>query len=283
MPLMKELQAANFIVTALTRPDSTFSFPEGVRVIPVDYTSVSALTEAISGQDVVISVLGPYGLPLQSNLVKAAAKAGVRRFIPAEFGADLLNPRCRAFPVHGLKVDVQELLKQKFTQTGMTYTLIFTGPFLDWGLRNGFILNLKEHTATLYDQGLHTFSATTLHTIVKAIVASLQHLKETENRGVYIQDAAVSQTMLVDIAKKVDGKEWQLAYADTADLEKAAMQAFARQDPDMMSMAGAVFRAHFGGEQFGMPFKNLDNDLLGIELMTGADLERMVRDIIEEC
>jgi hypothetical protein len=282
LPLIRALLAANFTVTALTREGSTFSFPADVEVKAVDYTSIPALTKALAGQEAVISVVGPSGLGLQTNLVKAAAAAGVCRFIPAEFGADLLNPRCRAFPLHTTKVEVQDLLVQKAKETGMSYSLIFTGPFLDWGLR-GFILDVKNHTGTLYDEGLNAFSTTTIPTIVRAIVGCLQHLKETENRGVYIQDAAISQKKLLEIAQRLNPKkEWQLRYANTEDLERAAMEAVARKDTNMMSLVGAVLRAHFGGEEFGMPFKKLDNELLGIKDMTDDDLEKMIRDVSEE-
>jgi hypothetical protein len=283
VPLVFALLKAHYTVTALTRADSNTSFPEGVQVISVDYTSVTELTQVLKGQQAVISVLGPYGLVFQQNIVEAAAAAGVTRFLPAEFGADLLNSRTAAFHAHIIKVDAQKLLVQKAKETGMSYTLIFTGPFLDWGLRNGFILDVKNHKGTLYDKGLNDFSATTIATIVTAILGCLEHLKETENRGVYIQDAVVSQQKLLEMARKLDPQqEWQLNYANTADMEKAANEAFERKDPDIMSQAGAVFRAHFGGEEFGMPFKKLDNELLGIKDMSDIELEQLVRDISRE-
>jgi hypothetical protein len=270
-------------VTALTRAGSKNSFPEGVKVVSVDYTSIPSLTKALNGQQAVVSVLGPAGLGFQGNLVEAAAAAGITRFIPAEYGADLLNARARAFPIHTSKVKLHELLAQKAKEVGMSYSLIFTGPFFDWGLRNGFILNFKKREGTLYDEGLNIFSATTIDTIAQAIVGCLQHLKETENRGIYIQDAAVSQKQLLDMAQKVDPqKKWTLNHASTAELEKAAFAAFERGDPDMMSMVGGALRAHFGGEEFGMPFKRLDNELLGIKGMSNDEVEKMVRDICNE-
>jgi len=281
-PLLHALKAANYIVTALTRPESTAIFPDHVKVVTVDYNSIASLTAALTGQDAVVSTVGSFSLSVQPNLVEAAAAAGVRRFIPAEYGADLLNPRSRAFPIVAQKIEVQELLERKAKEVGMTYTLLFTGLFLDWGLglQTGMILDVKAHSGTLYDGGNTIVSTTRLATVGKGIVGCLEHEEETKNRGVYIQDIAISQNKILEIAKKLDpDAQWDLKHADTAEMEKTAAEAARRKDPDITSMFGSIFRMYFGGEEYGMPFKKLDNELLGIKGMSDSDLEELIKDI----
>ncbi len=279
---MDALIRANYTVTALTRAESTATFPDHVNVVTVDYNSIPSLTAALTGQDAVVSTVGSFSLSIQPNLVEAAAAACVKRFIPAEYGADLLNHKARAFPIVAQKVQIQDLLERKAKETGMTYTFLFTGIFLDWGLglQSGMILDVKTHRGTLYDGGNTVTSTTRLATVGRGIVGCLEHGEETRNRGVYIQDIAISQNKILEIAKKLDpDAQWELTHADTAEMEKTAAEAVRRKDPDMTSMFGSIFRMYFGGEEYGMPFKKLDNELLGIKGMSDAELEQLIRDI----
>ncbi|MCJ1398939.1 hypothetical protein MMC11_002140 [Xylographa trunciseda] len=273
------LQAAGFTVTALTRGASTSSIPTDVHIATVDYSSIESLAKALTGQDAVVSCVGSFALSSQPNIVEAASAAGVKRFIPAEFGADTLNPLTRAFAILKDKLQVQRMLVEKYEQSGMTYSLLFTGLFLDWGLENGMILGVKSRKGTLYDGGKTVMSTTTIASIAKGIAGCLLHPEETKNRGVYIQDATVSQSKLVELTNKVNPGEWDLKEASTIELEKQAAAAYERKDPNPMSMAGAVFRMYFGGEAYGQPFKKLDNELLGIKGMSDEEIEALIRDI----
>jgi uncharacterized protein YbjT (DUF2867 family) len=238
-PTVQLLHSAGFTITALTRPSSPSTFPAYVTVTPVDYTSLPSLTHALRGIDAVISCLGPFALEHQPHLVEAAATAGVRRFIPAEYGADCLNARTRAFPILALKIQVEDLLRRKAEEGAMSYSLVFTGLFLDWGLENGMIVNVREGKATLYDGGDRVVSFTTTGTIAKAIVGCLLRFEETRDRGVYVQDVATSQNRIVELAKVVrPGVEWTLVEADTEVLEREAHEAFLRGD--YANMVGSV-------------------------------------------
>lgn len=60
----------------------------GVEVRPVDYTDHASLVQALKDVHTVISVLkipGPEWLEYQTNLLRAAEEAGVKRFAPSEF------------------------------------------------------------------------------------------------------------------------------------------------------------------------------------------------------
>lgn len=69
-----------------SKPASLTTF--NVEVRPVDYTDHASLVEALKDVHTVISVLkipGPEWLQYQVNLLRAAEKAGVKRFAPSEF------------------------------------------------------------------------------------------------------------------------------------------------------------------------------------------------------
>ncbi|KFY10925.1 hypothetical protein V491_07404, partial [Pseudogymnoascus sp. VKM F-3775] len=106
--ILKALVDSNlFSITVLTRPSSNHKFPPSVTVLPVDYSSTTSLTSALTGQDAVIALFGAETLTLQLPLLDAAIAAGVTRFIPSEFGSDTLNEHVKGLPVFAKKIEVQ--------------------------------------------------------------------------------------------------------------------------------------------------------------------------------
>src|SRR4051794_20236823 len=171
--IINQLLAAGFIVTALTRADSRSTFPPAVKVVPVDYDSLDSLTAALKDQDAFVSTLATLAVGAQIRLVDAAIAAGVKRFIPSEFGSNNHNPLARGLPVFAEKVKVQEYLAQKVQERGseeFSYTCVYNSAFFDWGLKVGFLLG-KER----YDGGERKFSATRLETIGKAVAGVLKY------------------------------------------------------------------------------------------------------------
>lgn len=138
--LLSHLTAANFTLRVLTRQkDSPSSLPFAasnlsIPIHPVDYTCPASLHRALLGQDAVISVLGdtPGAASAQRALIAASLAAGVRRFIPSEFGADTLHPRVRGLAFFREKVGVQEVLKRAaggsegFTYVGSSPSPVFS-------------------------------------------------------------------------------------------------------------------------------------------------------------
>lgn len=113
----------------------------------MDYTDHEQLEAALQGQHAVISTLGDTAgaVAAQEALIHASIAVGVKRFIPSEFGSDTMNPRVRSFPFFADKLRHQEMLKQtaEANPTSFSYSIVITGPFLDWGLSVvPFILNV---------------------------------------------------------------------------------------------------------------------------------------------
>jgi hypothetical protein len=64
-------------------------------------------------------------MTLQGDLAKAAKTAGVKLFVPSEFGGDMDG---RNDGIFGLK----NAQRQALTEIGMPWTAFWTGPFGDW-------------------------------------------------------------------------------------------------------------------------------------------------------
>lgn len=127
--LVQASQGSSLTISALSRADSGASFPVGINVIRTDYTPAS-LENALVGQDVVISMLGDAGLPLQKRIVDAAIAAGVQRIFPSEFGCRTYIDRVVALmPYFQQKRDLIEYLKTK--EGSITWTALIPNPFFD--------------------------------------------------------------------------------------------------------------------------------------------------------
>ena len=120
-----------FDVTVVTRPSSSASYPDNVKIAKISY-SEAELVKVLEGQDAIVSAVGPMGFLEQKTFIDAAVKASVKRFIPAEFSSSTLNDVARqVVPVFEFKKQVLDYLKEK-EPTGLTWTGLATGPLLDW-------------------------------------------------------------------------------------------------------------------------------------------------------
>ena len=276
------MQSGKFNVTVIKRDSSTSSnFPESVTVKTADFSSIESATEAFSGQDAVVSTVGSAGVPGQPLLVRAAAAAGVKRFLPSDFGSDLANPKASALPVFKNKLATHAALREAAADAnpdGFSWTSVCNGAFLDWGFEKGMLLNWRESKPKLFDGGESVFSTTTLDTIGLAVVGVLSHPQETRNRFVYVKDADVSQKQLLGIAQKVaKGKEWEEPVrVDKAAMEKSSFESLAKGEVTPPVMVAFLLRSFFGPAEYGGRFEKTDNELLGIKGKTEEEVEAVV-------
>lgn len=276
--ILEQLLEAGFNVTILTRQGSTHKYPESVTVKTVDYDSVESLTDALRGQDAVVAALGFAALGgAQLRLLEAAVKAGVRRFLPSEFGSDGSNEKARELAVFADKRTVREALAREAAKGTITYTAIYNGPFFDWGIKAGLILDPRKKVVTLYNGGTRPFSTTTLKTIGKAVVAVLRKPEETANRGVYVQDAAPTLKHLRAVAEKVTITAWKAKEVSVEeDVLAPSLAELAKESPDPSKFVLPQIITSIWGEGFGGNFQKLDNELLGLGQFTEADIEAVV-------
>ncbi|EQB47932.1 hypothetical protein CGLO_12871 [Colletotrichum gloeosporioides Cg-14] len=285
-PILKVLLDAGFRVTALTRNGGNLSrlpIHSGLDIMEVDINSAESLLPALAGIDVVISCLATLAIGGQKPLIDAAVSAGVKVFIPAEFGMDSTNSLCAQLPVCAPKVAVQDyLLKMSRENPAFTFTAVANGLFLDWGLQNGLIVDLKDHKAILYNGGDVPFSATTLADVAVAVLGVIRNRSQTANRVVFIHSALVTQNQLIGYAKDVDGIDWSTSVKDTEELRRECLAEFAKgSDADVdAAMLGFCFCGSLT-LAYGCDFSSkLDNNLLGVKGMSDDELHSMVVDYL---
>ena len=122
-----------FNVSVLTRHSSKAVFPAHIKVRKVadDYPETE-LVAAFLGQDVVVSSVETRGTANQKSMIDAAVKAGVKRFVPSQFGTDLSNEKARVLlpNLYDPKFATLEYVKEK-EKEGLSWTTFVTGPFFE--------------------------------------------------------------------------------------------------------------------------------------------------------
>lgn len=275
--ILDQLLKAGFEVTVLTRKGSSHTFPPSVKTAIVDYDSLDSLVEALRGQDAVVSSLASAALSKQLLLVDAAAKAGVRRFLPSEFGSNTVHEKTSQLPCFGDKVAVQKALQKHAAAGNLTYTVVANGPFFDWGIKVGFIINVKGKTVNLYDGGNRLFSTTTLATIGKAVAGVLKKPDETKNRAVYVHDTALTLKQLLELAKKATGPDgWTEEVVSVDDLLRQGWAELKSERPDPNKFVLKFISASIWGDGYGSYFEKNDNELLGIKELTADEVQAIV-------
>lgn len=122
-----------FTVSVLARQSSTSTCPSHIKVyrIPDSYPE-DDLSVAFQGQDAVVCSLNPGNIIQQLKFIDAAVEAGVKWFVPAEFGGN------KEAAQHGEKMplhEAKELVNARLVEaekSGLSWTAVATGPFIDW-------------------------------------------------------------------------------------------------------------------------------------------------------
>lgn len=279
IPVLEALLDAHLSVTILSRIGGNSSklkrYPN-LSIKEVDFNSPESIRPALEGVTIVVSCLATLAIGSQNALIDASCAAGVRRFIPAEFGMNSLNPLCMNLPVCQPKASTQRYLAQKSSEhPEFTWTGIANGLFLDWGLKVGFIVDPLKRTATLYNGGDSPFSATSLADVAKAVVGVIQNQGKTANRLLYIQSTVTTQNQLIQYAKDKDGKPWSVKNKDTKEVMQESLAELDRGN-DQAAMDGFCVVATWDPNYGGNFSSHLDNELLGLQMLDEAGVRRVV-------
>ena len=94
-------------------------------MIQVDYSNDQSVKAALAGVDVVISTISTSALGVQVGIAKAAKEAGVKLFVPSEFGG------VKAEETEGL-IGEKAGIRNQLKTLGLPYTVFYTGIYSDF-------------------------------------------------------------------------------------------------------------------------------------------------------
>ncbi|CAO3663453.1 unnamed protein product [Umbelopsis ramanniana] len=163
----------------------------GVQVEALDLKNENAVVEALQGIDAVVSSIGGKVLANQLLWVKAAAKAGVRRFIPSEFG---INSQKATGPVF----ETKRAVKEAIVKNGMEYTLLFVSLFADETVIPLFGFDVKEGTVRLVGDSSVPLTLTYRKDIASFIVEILNNPSVSRNKALQVQSVQTSFDEIIE-------------------------------------------------------------------------------------
>jgi hypothetical protein len=227
---------------------------ENVNVYTTDYSSAS-LDLALAGKDAVLSILGLSAIDQQYALIEAAVKAGVKRFLPSEFGLDNASEQVLAVvPFFRARTDLINTLKAKQAEgSPIEWTALIAGLFLDWGLRVGFLgLNVEQRTAEVWDKGDVPFTATTLTIVARTVVKLLTDpamYEASKNAYIYTSSVTTTQKELVAATEKATNAKFKVTRINAQKLIAESQTKLAGGDrAAALPLVAAVGFASFDGK-----------------------------------
>ncbi|KAF4974895.1 hypothetical protein FZEAL_8261 [Fusarium zealandicum] len=271
--VLGQLLKAGFDVTILSR--SNKEDPTGAAVAQVDYSSIDSLTAALRGQDAVVSTVGSEGIASQKLIIDAAIIAGVRRFIPSNFGSVVTDPKAKDILLFQGMVQIADYLKEKASAGEIEYTLIAPGAFTEFCFGGPMFIDPQSRTAQFHGNGQVPVSSTSLGGIGKAVAGALLKADETKNRLLHIHQTVLTQAKMLQLAKKIqpEGAEWTQTTVDPLEALEAATKQFQENPADFGSVMGLIRSVVLSGKYYS-GYTELDNDLVGLEMFSDEDLLR---------
>ncbi|KAJ2069364.1 hypothetical protein GGI08_000383 [Coemansia sp. S2] len=265
-----------FEVTILTRKESLKVTEKAVtgypqfHVAPVDYSDEGELFKILSRQQVVISLLTPAGMQTQETIIRVARAAGVKWFLPSEFGLDLSVPANSEIPLFAGKIAARNALEEQATRSeGMAYTYVVTGAFADMFVNPFHDWDTENHTVVVPDagnQGQSKISFTTRQDVAYYTLAVLRRFDQFKNKTARVASFTASYADWVAAIKSVSGVKYTPTYEPLAVLERRMVSAAAAaaKDPTTIDFKYIADQLHAamatGRGQLDIDGKKLDSN-----------------------
>jgi hypothetical protein len=253
--------------------------PAGVKFAVVDYNSIDSLEAAFRGQDAIVSTVSMEDIPGQKLVIDAAIKAGVKRFIPSDFGALTTDPNASHFPHHLGMIGIQRYLHAKADAGLIENTVLSIGAFTEF-LGSDLLIDWQHKRAEIWGDGRALVSTTSLAATGKAVASALRNLEVTKNRNVFVHEYAVSQEQYLDMAKKYAKPEtkWSVVKIEDAETELDRRAGVLREQSDMASIFSFIKGTLLSGK-YSSHYKHTDNSLVGLEELSEPEFEAKVANL----
>ncbi|KAF3917821.1 hypothetical protein ABW20_dc0104950 [Dactylellina cionopaga] len=257
----------SFTITLLQRASSKAKLPAHLKTITIDDSYPSAdLVAAFKGQDAILNCMTTLSVGDQFRMVDAAIEAGVRRYVPSEYGLDNMNPEAQALSsVFYEKGKVQKYLREKADKGEIEWMSISCGMWLKWSAHHEFLgLHVGEKRFVFWDDGEGFFSCTTEENTALALINALKAGDAYKNTNFFISDFAITQKQLLEAVERIQGVKYATEYVDSWKLieEKKA----AAKTGDVFATYALVETGFVTGRYSGHLEKEgpIENEKLGL-------------------
>lgn len=270
-------------ITAISRSDSSATFPENVTVLKGDYSNEDFLVSALKGQDVLILQLSPTAMGVQEPFIRAAAKAGVPYILPTEFGTDIeALDLTRQQPIISGKKGLRDLVEQLGASS---WIAVVNNLWFDWSLKMGcWGINVKERKAEVWNGGNVKANTSTLKRVGAAVAELLsqpeEELSAYKNRPFYVSSFFISQREMLESVQRVTGTtdaDWEIKERDINEFGRECDERLKKGDmmAALEKLSSLLLREGLGGNYNR---KVVDMDRFSLQQ---EDLDEVVKGAVE--
>jgi len=230
----------NCTVAVLTYPQQRLSLPAHVSPYAVEHKTSDftpkSLQDAFAGYDIAICTMSGGDFELQVRIVDALLAAGVRKFIPHEFGHNTLNPGIRArIPSYVGRAKVLEHLQNNISKATSDFDWIgvATGYTLDKNLISGDMgLDMQWHSATVHGTGDEPFAVSSLERVGNVVRSVCQHWGEIKRHYICAAGLVTTANEVIAAAEYSTGQKWTVDNNDVQDTIREGITRIERGFPD---------------------------------------------------
>lgn len=229
----------NLQLSILTNPSQWLHLPphlptDAVKHHKSDFSPAS-LKSAFAGQDLVISTTAGGDSDQQIGIIDAAIAAGVRRFVPHEFGHDTLNKGIskRILKCAGRAKVIEHLRTASTNTADFEWVGVATGYTLDTGLISGNLgFDMEWHSATIHGIGTEIFAVSSLQRVGQVVQRVIAHWEEVKNQYIYAAGVVTSANEILRSVEKASQREFAVGNYDFEDCIKEGEARIQRGYPD---------------------------------------------------
>jgi len=213
---------AHALVRPATRRDPARMKPlqeAGATIHEGDLADYDSVVRACRAVEAVISAVGGLQVGDQGPLVKAVKEAGVRRFVPSDFGLD----PAAAGPGSCLLFDAKAAVQKSVQAAGIPYTFIHAnGFFTYWAFSLGDLTRLGRKVppdeVNVYGDGNVMGALASLSDVAKVTVRAVNDPR-MENKEIRIIANTITQNLLIALWQTKSGGTVTRTPVPAAELE----------------------------------------------------------------
>lgn len=158
------------------------------------------------------------------------------------------------------------------------YTIFSIGAFTEFLINYGMVFDFRNKTAQLWGDGTSRISTTSLNGAARAIVGALKNPEPTKNKNIHVHELVVTPAQMLTLAKKYAPQaEWTVTKIDDPAAEFDRLEALAKKKPDITNIIALVKASLLSGKFQGY-YQAVDNDLVGLPILSEKDLEARFAD-----
>ncbi len=197
----------------------------GIELVQGDLHDDASLERACAGVDTVLSAVNANGNPEieltgQLNLLNAAKKAGVSRFMPSDYSADYTKLQLGEHHNYDFRIKVAQAVKE----SGLNYTFIMCGAFMEVFFAPFFgAFDFEKGTVEFWGEGGTKIDLTTMNDTAKYVAEAVVDPKAINTIFQFAGDV-VTMKEVVAIYEEIRGQRLTLQHQGSLEDLKARIE-----------------------------------------------------------